>query len=63
MSPFLGISDKMQGSDIKLHQERLRLDMRKNFFLERAVKHWNRLLSTVVEVLKKRLDMTLGDLG
>lgn len=53
----------MQGSDIKLHQERPRLDMRKNLFLERAVKHWNRLLSTVVEVLKKRLDMTLGDLG
>ncbi|KFV07360.1 hypothetical protein N340_07216, partial [Tauraco erythrolophus] len=51
----------------KLKEGRLRLDIRKKFFTQRVVRHWNRLHREVldapsVEMFKVRLDEALGNL-
>ncbi|KAK4831464.1 LOW QUALITY PROTEIN: hypothetical protein QYF61_017712 [Mycteria americana] len=55
------------GNSFKLKEDRLRLDIRKKFFMMRVVKHWNRLPREVVgapslETFEVRLDGALSNL-
>lgn len=61
------LSDRIRRNVLKVHQGRFRFNSRKNFSMERILKHWNSLprgdvKSPSLEMLRKCVDMALEDM-
>ena len=61
-------SNRTRDNGFKLSQGRFGLDIRRKFFTQTVVTHWNRLHKEVMdapslEAFKARLDMALDSLG
>lgn len=62
-----GGGSQSRGNGLRLLHGRFRLDIRKNFFMESAVKHWSRLSREVIEspsleILERHVDVALKDM-
>ena len=60
-------SDRIKENGFKLRQGRFRLDIRRKFFTQKVMTHWNRLPKETVDTpslkaFKARLDVVLGSL-
>jgi len=59
--------DRTNGNGFKLRQGKFKLDIRRKFFMQRVVTHWNRLPKVFMDVrsldaFKARLDVVLNSL-